>query len=77
MFSRCRKGLGLICGVFLSKEIDTDDFEIELRLTRTDGNQFQPNLEIGPTIQQKFVSETRGLNDKHSELSNIDSTAYR
>lgn len=50
----------------MSEEIDTDDFEIGLGLTRTDGNQFQGNLEIGPTIQQKFVSAACGLNDKHA-----------
>lgn len=49
------------------KETDMDDFEIGSGLTRTDGNQFQGNLEIGPTIQQKFVSAC-GLNDKHSPI---------
>lgn len=51
----------------MSEEIDTDDFGIGSGLTRIDGNQFQGNLKIGPTIQQKFVSAC-GLNDKHSSI---------
>lgn len=45
----------------MPEQIDTNDFGIGSELTGIDGNQFQGNLEIGPTTQQKFAFGVGGM----------------